>query len=242
MKWTFEEDYIVCNFYLSHIDSWYQNIDDVMMELKQKGFGSREESSVIMRIQNFAYLHTGKGLSRAAKQSRNVYDMFIKRAQNTRQYNNLKSYIREHYIRTDKDEKEITSVVKDFTDNSQNTHDFIYTKPLGPSFQDVLFDFIDERGMKDSEVYNACFVGRDTFSHIRKGDKGVSKRTIRQLCFGLKLTYDEAVMLMESAGYAFSNNNITDVIVAYYLKNNIYDIFDVNATLYENQAELLFAI
>lgn len=49
-------------------------------------------------------------------------------------------------------------------------------------------------------------------------------------------------MLMESAGYAFSNNNITDVIVAYYLKNKIYDIFDANATLYENQAELLFAM
>lgn len=242
MKWTFEEDYIVCNFYLSHIDSWYQNIDDVMMELKQKGFGSREESSVIMRIQNFAYLHTGSGLSRAAKQSRNVYDIFAKRTQNTRLYSNLQLYIKENYICSNNEEKIKLSVNNSFTENSQRNHDFIYTKPLGPSFQDVLFDFIDERGMKDSEVYNACFVGRDTFSHIRKGDKGVSKRTVRQLCFGLKLTYDEAVMLMGSAGYAFSNNNITDVIVAYYLKNKIYDIFDANATLYENQAELLFAI
>ena len=62
-----------------------------------------------------------------------------------------------------------------------------------------------------------------------------------QLCFGLKLTYDEAVVLMASAGYAFSDCILTDIIIAYYLKNKNYDIFDVNATLFENNADLLFS-
>ncbi len=238
MKWSFEEDYIVCKFYLSHIDSFMEHIDELMEELASAGFGARKRASAVMRIHNFVYLHTGEGLSNFARQSKTVYETLINRSKNNTVYTNLQLYISKNYVcdedlNSDYDER--------FTNGKKNTTDFIYTEPLGPTFQEVLFNLIDERNMKDSEVYNACFVGRDTFSHIRKGDKGVSKRTVRQLCFGLKLNYEEAVSLMESAGYAFSKNNLTDVIVAYYLQNNIYDIFDANATLYENQAELLFS-
>ena len=127
------------------------------------------------------------------------------------------------------------------TGTSQESSSFVPIEPVGPSFQKVLFDFIDASGMKDSEVYNSCFVGRDTFSHIRKGDRGVSKKTIKQLCFGLKLSYDDAVILMESAGFAFSNNSVADLVVVYFLKNKIYDIFAANAELYERNEELLFA-
>ena len=61
-----------------------------------------------------------------------------------------------------------------------------------------------------------------------------------QFCFGLKLKYDEAVVLMASAGYAFAPSNLTDVIVEYYLKKEIYDIFEVNISLYDSGADLLF--
>lgn len=233
MKWSHEEDYIVCSFYLSHLDNWKQHIDELMALLKQAGYGNRKRSSVIMRVHNYEYLHTGKGLSNYAKQSKAVYDSFINRTTKPIVYESLRAYIKESYSEAKPGfEADVTVPESEFN--------FIYTEPLGPTFQEVLFDFIDKRGMKDSEVYNACLVRRDTFSHIRKGDKGVSKRTVKQLCFGLKLTYDEAVVLMASAGYAFSSSNLSDVIVAYYLKNSMYDIDDANITLYENQAELLF--
>ena len=225
MKWSLKEDSIVCKFYLAHIDSWRDCLDSLMEQLKELGFGARDRGSVKMRIQNYAYLHTGSGLANVATQSKTVYRVFTQRIKYPAVYSNLKIYIQDNYIPQ--------------ASNCSSTN-FIYTEPLGPTFQDVLFGFIDQRGMKDSEVYNACLVGRDTFSHIRKGDKGVSKRTVKQLCFGLKLTYDEAVVLMASAGYAFSSSNLSDVIVAYYLKNCIYDIDDANITLYENNAEMLF--
>jgi hypothetical protein len=45
---------------------------------------------------------------------------------------------------------------------------------------------------------------------------------------------------MASAGYAFAPSNLTDVIVEYYLKKEIYDIFEVNMSLYDSGADLLF--
>lgn len=239
MKWSHEEDYIICSFYLSHLDNWNQHIDELMALLKQAGYGNRKRSSVTMRVHNYEYLHTGKGLSNCARQSKAVYKGFISRTTKPMVYHSLQAYIKESYSEADFGPKPNVFVKTDVT-GPESKFKFIYTEPLGPTFQDVLFDFIDKRGMKDSEVYNACLVGRDTFSHIRKGDKGVSKRTVKQLCFGLKLTYDEAVVLMASAGYAFSSSNLSDVIVAYYLKNCIYDIDDANITLYENNAEMLF--
>ncbi len=233
MKWSHEEDYIVCSFYLSHLNNWKQHIDELMELLKQAGYGKRKRDSIIMRVHNYEYLHTGKGLANYARQSKAVYKSFISRTTKSVVYESLRAYIKESYSEAD------LGLGLDVT-GPESEFKFIYTEPLGPTFQEVLFDFIDKRGMKDSEVYNACLVGRDTFSHIRKGDKGVSKRTIKQLCFGLKLTYDEAVVLMASAGYAFSSSNLSDVIVAYYLKNSMYDIDDANITLYENHAELLF--
>ena len=237
MKWSREEDYIVCGFYLSHLDEALKvkYLDELMSLLQKAGYGSRSRRSVKMRIHNYRYLHTGMGLSNYARQSQEVYATFAKRTVNARVYQGLKAYVKENYSKSESDVYD-----ESFSLGAQDASNFIYTEPLGPTFQDVLFGFIDQRGMKDSEVYNACLVGRDTFSHIRKGDKGVSKRTVKQLCFGLKLTYDEAVVLMASAGYAFSSSNLSDVIVAYYLKNCIYDIDDANITLYENNAEMLF--
>lgn len=231
MKWSFEEDFIVCNYYLSHIDSWRDHIDEVMTELKNAGFVTRDEKSVKMRIQNFEYLHTGKGLSNVAKQTRKIYNVFIQRIQHSSFSEQLQSFIKSHYVPLD----------ADLSNAISNSSSFVPLGPVGPSFQKVLFDFIDASGMKDSEVYNSCFVGRGTFSHIRKGDRGISKKTIKQLCFGLKLSYDDAVILMESAGFAFSNNSISDLVVVYFLKNKIYDIFAANAELYERNEELLFS-
>jgi hypothetical protein len=36
--WTFEEDFIVCDFYLSHINDWNEHLDELMNRLKERGF------------------------------------------------------------------------------------------------------------------------------------------------------------------------------------------------------------
>ena len=149
MKWSFEEDFIVCNFYLSHIDTWQNCIDEVMTELKNAGFGSRDENSVKMRIQNYKYLHTGTGLSNVAKQTKRIYTVFEQRMKNPAFAKELQDFIKNTF----------EPIGTTLTGTSQESSSFVPIEPVGPSFQKVLFDFIDASGMKDSEVYNSCFVG-----------------------------------------------------------------------------------
>jgi hypothetical protein len=231
MVWQFTEDYIVGKFYLAHKESWRSHIDELMAELQQVD-SSREKGSVRMRVQNFESLHTGAGLSNAAMQSKQVYGALMKRVQNSQEYSALQTYIEENYAPN-------TGVDSSAFTGTTSTTAFVPIEPIGPSFQELLFKFIDDRNMKDSEVYRRSCVGRDVFSNIRNG-KGASKRTIKQLCFGLKLSYEDAVILLASAGYAFSNNDIGDLVVAYFLKNKIYDIYEANIELYERKQALLF--
>lgn len=229
MKWSFEEEVIVCKFYLSHVNTWREQIHEVMFELKNAGFVSRDESSVKMRIQNVQYLHVGIGLSNVAKQTKSVYGAFAHRLQIPAFSLELQEFIKNSF----------KPIHADLSNVSLDPS-FVPLEPIGPSFRELLFNFIDERGMKDSDVYNSCFVGRDTFSHIRKGDRGVSKKTIIQLCFGLKLSYEESVLLLSSAEFAFSNNSVFDLVIIYFLKNRNYDIFAANAELYDRNEKLLF--
>lgn len=77
MRWNIKEDEIVCAFYLKHQNDWRNNIHVVMDELKQNGFVDRDENSTRMRLANFAYIHTGKGLTHPSKQSRKVYSKTV---------------------------------------------------------------------------------------------------------------------------------------------------------------------
>jgi hypothetical protein len=148
----------------------------------------------------------------------------------------------DHITRFDEDQMLSPLDINLLNPVQQQLHNMIFVLPKEPTFKDILFGFIEKKGFKKhSDVYNACQVKRDTFNAIKHGKNyGVSKRTVLQRCFGLKLSYDEAVVLMASAGYAFACNNLTDVIAEYYLKQEYYDIFEVNASLYDSGADLLF--
>ena len=76
-SWSLKEDLVVCKFYLSNTNTWKSRIDTLMVELIKAGFGSRDKSAVIMRVQNYAYLHTGCGLSNASNQSRTIYKLVV---------------------------------------------------------------------------------------------------------------------------------------------------------------------
>lgn len=75
MKWSIKEEEIVVKFYLSHIDFWQDNLDEVVNELHAAGFISRDKNSTKMRVQNIQYIHTnGKtGLSNYSRQSKAIY-------------------------------------------------------------------------------------------------------------------------------------------------------------------------
>ena len=111
---------------------------------------------------------------------------------------------------------------------------------LDESFAEMLFRKIDERELSDPEVYKGANIDRRLFSKIRSNlHYHPSKSTALALAISLKLSYDETEKLLKCAGYAFSNSERFDVIVEYFIKNEIYDIYLINEALFEYDERLL---
>ena len=248
--WTFEEDFIVCEFYFEHLDdNWRLHVDELMNRLSKSGFAHRDRGSATMRVQNFEFLHTKtSGLSKPATQSRRIYESFsnlyargvIKGSYIGRISSSPSSGIYTTPVSIFEADMVSAPVLGYLSVEAVN----IYNSMVGPdkeaTFWQILCKFIDQRGFKkDSDVYKPCFVGRDVFANLRSG-KGVSKKTVFQLCFGLKLNADEAVVLLASAGYAFETKKYPDEIVLKYLKEQNHDIFSANIELYDLKAPRLF--
>lgn len=103
---------------------------------------------------------------------------------------------------------------------------------LEETFSQRLLRMIDERGMTDSEAYTKAYVDRRHFSKIRKDVNYVpNKKTVLAFTIALELSLDEAKDLLGSAGFALSRSSKTDIIVAYFLQNKIYDMFEINDIL-----------
>ena len=101
------------------------------------------------------------------------------------------------------------------------------------TFSQRLLRMIDERNLKDSEVYTKANVDRRHFSKIRKDvNYTPNKKTVLAFAIALELSLDEAKDLLASAGYALSRSSKMDIIVAYFLQNKIYDMFEINDVLY----------
>lgn len=100
------------------------------------------------------------------------------------------------------------------------------------TFSQRLLRMIDERGMTDSEAYTKAYVDRRHFSKIRKDINYVpNKKTVLAFTIALELSLDEAKDLLASADFALSRSSKTDIIVAYFLQNKIYDMFEINDVL-----------
>ncbi len=107
-----------------------------------------------------------------------------------------------------------------------------FMKQLEETFSQRLLRMIDERGMADSEAYTKAYVDRRHFSKIRKDVNYVpSKKTVLAFTIALELSLDEAKDLLASAGFALSRSSKTDLIIAYFLQNRIYDMFKINDVL-----------
>ncbi len=104
---------------------------------------------------------------------------------------------------------------------------------LQETFSEMLLRLIDERGLKDSYVYHKANVDRRHFSKIRNNPDYVpTKKTVAAFIIALELSMDEAVDLMERAGYAFSKSSKFDVIICYFIENRSFDMIEINEVLF----------
>jgi len=59
------------------------------------------------------------------------------------------------------------------------------------------------------------------------------------LSIALELNLDESKDFLKKAGYAFSNNNLFDVIVLYFIEDGNHNIFEITEVLFEYEVKLL---
>lgn len=111
----------------------------------------------------------------------------------------------------------------------------------GNIFQKLLFEYIDKKGLKDSDVYNKVNIDRRLFSKIRSDSNyHPSKETIILLGLSLELNEEEIEKLLGSSSYFLPKNNYFDLIIRFCFIEGIYNLMDVNELLEEYGCKVLY--
>ena len=244
-RWSFKEDYIVCKYSYEHRwkDLSSEELNFLMLKLKEDGFDSRSESAIIKRTRDFQMLFIGVNASRVPNQVIAIHQGFCSRLNNPDLTNRIKSYIEETF-----DPNAATSIVADPTIDLVSNHDdltnLVYKIEYASTFPMVLQKLIDKKGFKKyKEIYDAISMKQDTFSSILRGKYAdVKRENVFRLCVGLKLSIDEAEELMESAGLCFRNGYMLDTVIKANIVNECYDTFYIDSELCENKVPTLFAL
>lgn len=132
-------------------------------------------------------------------------------------------FFEEDYVESEKEESININDIDTFIKNNKSDYN---------DFQTTLFKMIDEKNLKDSDVYNKVHIDRRLFSKIRS-DKNYhpSKETIILLGISLELNEVEIEELLDSASYSLPKNNHYDLIIRFCFINKIYNLKHINELL-----------
>lgn len=108
------------------------------------------------------------------------------------------------------------------------------------SFSEAMIRMIDEKGLKDPEVYKKANIDRKHFNHIKNTKLYKPKKeTAVALAIGMKLNLKETNDLLEKAGYVLSRSSVSDLIIRHCIEEGIYNIFDINELLFQYDQKTL---
>ena len=94
-------------------------------------------------------------------------------------------------------------------------------------------NIIDKSGFTDLEIYKKAHIDRRLFSKIKSDvNYHPSFGTISLLALSLTLSIENYELLLKSASYSLSTNNIHNIVLRYCFEHKLYDIFYVNNLLY----------
>ncbi len=100
------------------------------------------------------------------------------------------------------------------------------------SFRQILFRYLRKSKKTNVEIYTKGGMTRKLFSKIVSTDNYLPKKaTIFCLIIGMELDIDDALDLLNAAGYSLSNSIKLDKIVKAYVEIGDYDINKINEAL-----------
>ena len=115
---------------------------------------------------------------------------------------------------------------------------FIQEKDAG--FTESLLQRIQEKGLKNSDVYKKANISKQHFSKlINDPDANPSKQTAIALALALELDLDGTRDLIGRAGYALTNSSTFDLIIRYFIEHKQFNVIEINIALYEFDQTLL---
>lgn len=159
----------------------------------------------------------------------------------------LDAYIEEHYVPENQQGDLIERAPDSKPCFSFSGVAVIVPKGLGQiltekedTFSERLLALIKEKHLKASDVYTKAGLTKALFSKIRHNmDYKPSKDTVFCLIFALSLSEEEADDLLRRAGYSFSLSQVRDIIIQYFIKEGILDIYAVDEVLLDRHLKTL---
>ena len=163
----------------------------------------------------------------------------------TQLFDSVKQYVDDHYVeirgsrqRINSEETNFRTYKKISYESSTSIDDILLE--LDSSFSETLLKLIDQKDLRDVDVYKRANISKAHFSKIRTHkDYRPTKTTVLAFCISLKLNLSETRDLLEKAGFSLSNSSKGDIIVRYFIENKRYDIYEVNEVLFEYDQQLL---
>lgn len=115
-------------------------------------------------------------------------------------------------------------------------------KQTDAGFSETLMKLIDQTGKKDSEIYSKANVSRQHFSKIRNNPAyKPTKATALAFAVALELDLEQTEDLIGRAGYTLTMSSKFDLIIMYFISQGNYNMFEINAALFEFDQSLLGA-
>ena len=100
------------------------------------------------------------------------------------------------------------------------------------TFSSEVLKKLKELDLKPAEFYKAAGLDKRVF-HALKRDYlyTPSKETAIRCCLGLRLKYEEALDLLQLAGYSMSPGNSRELVIRFCMENEVYDLPSINYML-----------
>lgn len=108
------------------------------------------------------------------------------------------------------------------------------------SFREKLIQYINRSGKSNADIYKCAGITKQVYSKIISSESYEPKKTtIICLIIGLKLDMDDALDLLNAAGYTLSRSKVLDLVIMDAIESKQYDIIKINESLLNANCPLI---